>query len=82
MKRESIVFTSNVSLLHNSFAIFEHISCGCKYELCYLYMQLKKEVKELTLQRDLAQSQIKDMLLQGVGDDESSIEVVSILALP
>ncbi|XP_027346564.1 kinesin-like protein KIN-7G [Abrus precatorius] len=35
---------------------------------------LKKEVMDLTLQRDLAQSQIKDML-QVVGDDTSSTEV-------
>ena len=42
-----------------------------------LYLQLKKEVSDLTLQRDLAQSQIKDML-QVVGDDLSSTELVSV----
>ncbi|TKY55877.1 Kinesin protein NACK1 [Spatholobus suberectus] len=38
---------------------------------------LKKEVVDLTMQRDLAQSQIKDML-QVVGDDTSSIELDSL----
>lgn len=39
-------------------------------------MQLKKELAEVTLQRDVAQSQIKDML-QAAEDDVSSIEFVS-----
>ncbi|MED6181353.1 hypothetical protein PIB30_018686 [Stylosanthes scabra] len=39
---------------------------------------LKTEVKELTLQRDVAQTQIKDMLLQAVGDGDSSIEMESV----
>ncbi|XP_028774586.1 kinesin-like protein KIN-7J isoform X2 [Neltuma alba] len=38
--------------------------------------KLKKEVAELTIQRDLAQSQIKDML-QAAEDDLSSIELES-----
>ncbi|XP_061338278.1 kinesin-like protein KIN-7G [Gastrolobium bilobum] len=38
---------------------------------------LKKEISDLTLQRDLAQSQIKDML-QVVGDDTSSAELESL----
>lgn len=38
--------------------------------------KLKKEVAELTMQRNLAQSQIKDML-QAAGDDVSSIELES-----
>lgn len=49
-----------------------------------LSMQLKKEVKELTLQRDLAQSRINEMI-RVHGDDVSSIDmlqVVSIHALP
>ncbi|XP_057449297.1 kinesin-like protein KIN-7G [Lotus japonicus] len=38
---------------------------------------LKNEVKEVTLQRDLAQSQIKDML-QVAGDNMSSIELANL----
>lgn len=45
------------------------------YCLC---LQLKNEVMDLTMQRDLAQSQIKDML-QVVGDDMSSTDFVSSL---
>jgi len=47
-------------------------------------MQLKKEVKELTLQRDLAHSRISDMM-RVHGEDVSAIDmlqVVSIFALP
>ncbi|KHN00495.1 Kinesin-related protein 11 [Glycine soja] len=39
---------------------------------------LKKEVMDVSMQRDLAQSQIKDML-QVLGDDGSSTELVSVL---
>ncbi|RYQ79917.1 hypothetical protein Ahy_Scaffold1g106670 isoform I [Arachis hypogaea] len=39
---------------------------------------LKTEVKELTLQRDVAQTQIKDMILQAIGDGESSTEFDSV----
>ena len=46
-----------------------------------LCLQLKKEVMDVSMQRDLAQSQIKDML-QVVGDDASSTELVSVLYLP
>ena len=42
-------------------------------------MQLKKEVRELTLQRDLAQSRISDML-RVHGEDVATIELVSIFA--
>jgi hypothetical protein len=45
----------------------------------YLCLQLKKEIMDLALQRDLAHSQIKDML-QVVGDDMSSSDLVSIFA--
>nr|KYP41006.1 Kinesin-related protein 11 [Cajanus cajan] len=38
---------------------------------------LKKEIMDLTMQRDLAQSQIKDMI-QVVGDDMSSMELESL----
>lgn len=44
-------------------------------------MQLKKEVAELTMQRDIAQSQIKDML-HVPGDDMSSTDLVSLLSYP
>lgn len=45
-------------------------------------MQLKKEVRELTLQRDLAQTQIKDMIQVG-GDNTSSLaEEVSYICPP
>lgn len=44
-------------------------------------MQLRIEVKELTLQRDLAQVQIKD-ILQEAGDNMSSlIGVVSYICM-
>lgn len=46
-----------------------------------LCLQLKKEVMDVSMQRDLAQSQIKDML-QVLGDDGSSTELVSVLYLP
>jgi len=46
-----------------------------------LFLQLKREVMDLRMQRDLAQSQIKDML-QVVGDDTSSSELVCVLYLP
>jgi centromeric protein E len=50
-------------------------------EIQTLYMQLKKEVRELTLQRDLAQVQIKDML-QEAGDNASClIGVVSYICI-
>ncbi|CAJ1942409.1 unnamed protein product [Sphenostylis stenocarpa] len=42
-----------------------------------LIEMLKKEVMDLTMQRDLAQSQIKDML-QVVGDETSSTELDSL----
>jgi len=48
-------------------------------------MQLKKEVKELTLQRDLAESRINEMMRVHDGDVVSTIDmlqVVSIYALP
>ncbi|KAL2333776.1 hypothetical protein Fmac_014989 [Flemingia macrophylla] len=41
------------------------------------HLELKKEIMDLTMQRDLAQSQIKDMI-QVVGDDMSSIELESL----
>ena len=44
-------------------------------------MQLKKEVSELTLQRDLAQSQVKD-LVQVLGDDKLSPVCISKLKNP
>lgn len=43
----------------------------------YLCLQLKKEIMDLAMQRDLAHSQIKDML-QVVGDDMSSCDLVSV----
>lgn len=48
--------------------------------MLFLSMQLKKEVRELTLQRDLAQSRISDML-QVHNDGVSTIEMVSTFAL-
>jgi len=44
-------------------------------------MQLKKEVKELTLQRDLAQVQIKDMLQEAGNNMSSLIGVVSYICM-
>lgn len=41
-------------------------------------MQLKKEILEVSQQRDLAQSQVKD-LLRVVGDDKQSMVLVSEL---
>lgn len=41
-------------------------------------MQLLKELSEVSLQRDLAQAQVKD-LLQVVGDDKSSMVSVCVL---
>lgn len=49
-----------------TFITFHHLS------ISYLYcMQMDKEIKELTHQRDLAQSYMKD-LLQSVGEDHAS----------
>lgn len=45
-----------------------------------LYLQLKKEVAELTRQRDIAQSLVKKVL-QVDGDDMSSTEFVRIFSL-
>jgi hypothetical protein len=41
-------------------------------------VQLKKELKEQTLQLDLAQSQVKD-LLRLVGDDRPAITLVCLV---
>uniref|UniRef100_A0A2N9HVB8 N-acyl-aliphatic-L-amino acid amidohydrolase n=1 Tax=Fagus sylvatica TaxID=28930 RepID=A0A2N9HVB8_FAGSY len=45
-----------------------------------LVEKLKKEIKELTLQRDLAQSQVKD-LLRLVSDDSPALVLVSLVEL-
>lgn len=53
-----------------------------KIYLSYTFssMQLTKEVSEVTMQRDLAQSQVKD-LLQMVGDDKSSTVSVCFILI-
>lgn len=43
----------------------------------YLCLQLKKEIMDLAMQRDLAHSQITDML-KVVGDDMSTSDMVSL----
>lgn len=53
---------------------------NCCAIFCFPIMQLKKEVKELTLQLDLAQGQIKD-LLQLVGDDRPALVPVCLVEL-
>jgi hypothetical protein len=58
------IFTTPVVLrCHNM------ILAGCKSFLCSL--QMEKEIKELKLQRDLAQSRLQD-ILQVVGDNNVS----------
>lgn len=42
-----------------------------KCQECFIVVQMEKEIRELTKQRDLAQSRVED-LLQIIGNDQSS----------
>lgn len=65
-------------LMHQSASLVFGLKPGFVSYIFFPHMQLKKEIKELTLQLDLAQSQVKD-LLRLVGDNGPTIVLVCLL---
>lgn len=77
------IFDIVVLILNEILFRFMHVTyfcvffAHCMFMIGILIIQMEKEIRELTKQRDLAQSRVED-LLRMVGKEQISEKVVSI----